>query len=241
MHIVPAIDIIDGKCVRLEQGHYDRKKVYHDNPVDVAKAFSDHGIQRLHLVDLDGAKASKVVNHSVLENISRSTKLLIDWGGGIKSEADLDLVFQCGANQATVGSIAAENPQLFHRWLGKYGPQRLILGADLKEGKIATRGWKELSSLQWQEFFKMHLAKGIKTIISTDVSRDGMLEGPAFDLYQQMIDLYPGVELVASGGISSIDDLYKLRDLGCYAAIIGKAIYEQKITLKQLQVFQSAC
>lgn len=237
MYIIPAIDIIDGKCVRLEQGLYDKKTVYHANPVEVAKRFEDHGITHLHLVDLDGAKASKVINFQVLEKISANTKLRIDWGGGIKSEADLDLVFSSGAHQATVGSIAAEKPHLFHQWLKRYGPERLILGADLKDGHVATRGWQELSNLGWREFFQLHIDHGVETIISTDVAKDGMLKGPAINLYKDMLSNYPEIQLVASGGISSVDDLHDLKDIGCFAAIVGKAIYEHKISLTELQAF----
>jgi len=237
MHIIPAIDIIEGKCVRLEQGFYKKKTVYHENPVEVAKMFADHGIDRLHLVDLDGAKASRVVNQQVLKGISRATDLVIDWGGGIKSDADLDIVFSNGAHQATVGSIAAENPEIFHQWLDRYGSDRLILGADLKSGIVATRGWQELSELTWQQFFQIHIPKGVQTIISTDVAKDGMLEGPAIGLYEAMLHEYPGINLIASGGISTIDDLHLLRDLGCFGAIVGKAIYEQKILLSQIQAF----
>ncbi len=237
MFIIPAIDIIDGQCVRLEQGAYDRKKVYHDRPVEVARMFEDHGIRRLHLVDLDGARASRVINTKVLEEIVLQTSLIVDWGGGIKSKEDLDIVFGSGAHQATVGSVAAENPELFHEWLALFGGDRLILGADLKNGKVATRGWQELSGIHWKDFFNQHLEYGVKTIISTDIARDGMLEGPAVDLYREMLALFPDLQLVASGGISSLDDLVVLRDTGCYGAIVGKAIYEQKITLLQIQSF----
>ena len=237
MYIIPAIDIIEGKCVRLEQGLYEKKKVYHEDPVEVAKMFADHGIEKLHLVDLDGAKANRVINHQVLQSISANTNLVIDWGGGIKSDEDLDIVFSHGAHQATIGSIAAENPDIFHKWLDRYGCERLILGADLKSGRVATRGWQELSELTWQQFFQLHIPHGVQTIISTDVAKDGMLEGPATGLYEAMLLEYPEINLIASGGISSIDDLHKLRDLGCYGAIVGKAIYEQKISLNQIQAF----
>lgn len=237
MYIIPAIDIIDGECVRLEQGIYDRKKVYHHDPVEVAKMFEDHGIERLHLVDLDGAKANKVINLKVLEQIILQTNLHVDWGGGIKSRQDLDLVFSAGAQQATVGSIAAENASLFHEWLELFGGHRLILGADLKFERVATRGWKEISEIHWKDFFKLHISEGVKTIISTDIAKDGMLEGPSTDLYRQMIEAYPDIQLVASGGISNITDLTELKKVGCFGAIVGKAIYEQKITLSQIQSF----
>ncbi|NND31261.1 MAG: 1-(5-phosphoribosyl)-5-[(5-phosphoribosylamino)methylideneamino]imidazole-4-carboxamide isomerase [Saprospiraceae bacterium] len=237
MHIIPAIDIIDGKCVRLEQGLYNRKKVYHEDPSQVAKMFEDHGISRLHLVDLDGAKANQVVNWKVLEKIVSETSLLVDWGGGIKSRKDLDLVFSNGANQVTIGSLAVENPVLFHTWLEDFGNGRLILGADLKNGKVATRGWQEVSDLPWQDFFKTHVTQGVKCIISTDISKDGMLAGPAVQLYSSMLKEYPEIHLIASGGISSVDDLEVLKDVGCFGAIIGKAIYERRITLSQLKPY----
>lgn len=237
MHIIPAIDIIDGKCVRLEQGHYDKKTVYHEDPVEVAKMFADHGIRYLHLVDLDGAKASRVINHDVLGRITHSVDLIVDWGGGIKSEEDLRIVFEHGAQQATVGSIAAEQPGLFHTWLDLFGSDRLILGADLKGGKVATRGWLETTEMGWEEFFTQHLEQGVRTVISTDVARDGMLEGPALSLYRDMLLKFPELNLIASGGISSLEDLYLLQELGCFGAIVGKAIYEEKISLTQIQAF----
>ena len=241
MYIIPAIDIIDGQCVRLEQGLYDRKKVYHERPVEVAKMFQDHGIELLHLVDLDGAKASRVINFRVLDEIASQTDLIIDWGGGIKSQQDLNTVFSHGARQATVGSIAAEKPELFHSWIETFGADRLILGADLKNGKVATRGWQELSQISWQDFFQLHIGQGVTTIISTDVARDGMLQGPATELYRMMLSSYPDIRLIASGGISSLADLESLRDLGCYGAIVGKAIYEQRISLSQIQTFMQSC
>ena len=237
MHIIPAIDIIDGNCVRLEQGIYERKTVYHKDPTDVAKMFADHGVTRLHLVDLDGAKARKVVNWRVLEKITNATTLLVDWGGGIKSKEDLQVVFACGARQATVGSIAAENADLFHLWLVEFGSEKLILGADLKEGKIATRGWQETSDLDWRGFFKLHIEQGVQTIISTDIAKDGMLSGPATDLYKEMLKEFPDINLIASGGISQVDDLTNLKQAGCAGAIVGKAIYENRITLSQLQEY----
>ncbi len=237
MHLIPAIDIIDGKCVRLEQGSYDLKTEYHSDPVEVARKFEDAGLSRLHLVDLDGAKASKVINWPVLKKITTATNLIIDFGGGIKRKEDLDVVFDNGAVQATVGSIAAEKPELFHDWLDHFGVDRIILGADLKEGRVATRGWMETSGYSWQEFLALHLKEGVKTVVCTDVSKDGMLQGPSLDLYKDILHEFPGIQLVASGGVSSMKDLELLRSIGCYAAIIGKAIYENRISLKELQAF----
>ncbi len=237
MIVIPAIDIIDGKCVRLEQGLYNRSKVYYDDPVEVALRFEQHGIRRLHLVDLDGSRSHKVLNWRVLEQIARSTSMVIDFGGGIKQVSDLDIVFNHGASQATVGSIAAEDPDLFHLWLEIYGPERLILGADIKNGQIATRGWLESSNLGWQHFLDMHLARGVRYVISTAIEKDGMLQGPAYLLYEDMLQTYPDILLIASGGVTSQDDLYRLRELGCYGAIIGKALYEGNITLDQLKPF----
>ena len=237
MHIIPAIDIIDGKCVRLEQGLYDRKKIYHQNPAEVAKMFADHGIQRLHLVDLDGAKSSKVVNWEILEKITSTTSLLVDWGGGIKTKEDLEIVFSSGANQVTVGSIAVENPELFHEWLRDFGNEKIILGADLKNGNVASRGWLEVSDVSWKDFFKLHIQKGVKTIISTDIAKDGMLTGPATGLYVKMLEKYPDINLIASGGIASMSDLAHVKKAGCFGAIVGKAIYENNITLSQLQQY----
>ncbi len=240
MLIIPAIDLISGQCVRLEQGRYDKKKVYSRDPLEVAKDYEAHGITHLHLVDLDGAKSGTVINWDVLKRIVQETSLIVDWGGGIKSNADIEKVFECGAAQVTVGSTAVKDPDLFRIWLSKYG-ERLILGADLKDGKIAMHGWKETSEMTWRDLFDMYIPGGVKRIISTDVSRDGMLTGPSISLYREMISAYPGIQLIASGGISKMEDLTQLKTLGCYGAIIGKAIYEQKISLKQLENFSAEC
>ncbi len=240
MFIIPAIDIIEGKCVRLSQGAYDRKTVYHDDPLEVAKSFADHGLQRLHLVDLDGAKAKHVVNWKVLERIATHTRLTIDFGGGVKTDEDLDIVFNSGANQATAGSIAVTDPDTFHHWLQQYGAERIILGADLKNEKVATHGWQNESEHSWEEFFQQHVAAGASYVICTDVAKDGMLEGPATALYKEMLTQFPDLNLIASGGVTTLDDLEDLRELGCYGAIIGKAIYERKISLKELQNFADA-
>lgn len=240
MFIIPAIDIIDGKCVRLEQGQYDRKQVYHDDPLEMAKMFEDHGIERLHLVDLDGAKASHVVNWKVLERIASNTSLRIDFGGGIKSQKDLEIVFNSGAKQATGGSIAAEKPELFFDWLDQFGAEKLILGADLKDGFVATRGWLHTTDKSWSGFLEGFVDKGVKYVICTDISKDGMLQGPSITLYKEMMEQYPEMQLIASGGVSSMEDLEELREIGCYGAIVGKAIYEKNISLADLKTFNYA-
>lgn len=240
MFIIPAIDIIDGKCVRLEQGQYDRKQVYHDDPLEMAKMFEDHGIERLHLVDLDGAKASHVVNWKVLERIASNTSLRIDFGGGIKSQKDLEIVFNSGAKQATGGSIAAEKPELFFDWLDQFGAEKLILGADLKDGFVATRGWLHTTDKSWSGFLEGFMDKGVKYVICTDISKDGMLQGPSITLYKEMMEQYPEMQLIASGGVSSMEDLEELREISCYGAIVGKAIYEKNISLADLKDFNYA-
>lgn len=234
MRIIPAIDIIDGKCVRLTKGDYDTKKVYNENPLEVAKAFEDNGIQFLHLVDLDGAKSSHIVNYNTLEKIAVRTNLKIDFGGGLKSDDDLRIAFECGANQITGGSIAAKNPKLFEKWLLQYGSEKIILGADSQNRKIATNGWLESSELDVAEFIKDYQKKGVLYVICTDIAKDGMLNGAANELYKEILAECK-INLIASGGVSSMDDLFELRELGCEGAIIGKAIYEGKITLKELQ------
>lgn len=237
MYIIPAIDIIDGKCVRLEQGMYHKKTEYYSDPLEVARMFEDAGIKKLHLVDLDGAKASKVVNWKTLQRIAAATSLTIDFGGGIKRLEDLEIVFENGATQATIGSVAAEKPDLFHEWLEKFGPEKLILGADLNQGKVATRGWLETSGYDWQQFLELHLNHGAKYVVCTDIAKDGMLQGPAVKLYRAVLKRFPDINLVASGGVSSMEDLEELKATGCYGAIVGKAIYEKKIELKELQHF----
>jgi len=233
MRIIPAIDIIDRKCVRLSEGDYSTKKVYSNDPLEVAKKFEDNGIQYLHLVDLDGAKSQHVVNHKILESICSKTKLKVDFGGGLKSDEDLRIAFESGANQITGGSIAVKNPNLFKSWLKKYGEEKIILGADCRDRKIASQGWQETSELDVVDFIKQYEQDGVKYVISTDISKDGMLQGASNQLYEEIISSTQ-VKLIASGGISSMDDLLALKEMGCEGAIIGKAYYEGIITLNQL-------
>lgn len=233
MRIIPAIDIYHGKCVRLSKGNYDTQKIYSENPVDIAKSFEDNGISYLHLVDLDGAKSQKIINYKVLETIATKTNLIIDFGGGIKSIEDVKIAFDSGASKITGGTIASKKPQLFLELLNKYGSKQIILGADCNNRKIATNGWFETSSIDVVDFIQEFETKGINEVICTDISKDGMLQGPSFDLYKEIL-LKTKINLVASGGVSSINDLIKLKQIGCEGAIIGKAIYEGKITLKQL-------
>jgi phosphoribosylformimino-5-aminoimidazole carboxamide ribotide isomerase len=235
MRIIPAIDIIDGKCVRLSKGDYDTKKIYNENPLEVAKSFEAHGIQYLHLVDLDGAKSSKIVNHKVLEQIATRTSLKIDFGGGLKSDADLKIAFESGASQITGGSIAIKNPVLFKEWISQYGSDKIILGADANNEKVAISGWLEESKEDLIPFIQSYQENGIQYVICTDIAKDGMLEGPSFELYQKIVSQTNGLKLIASGGISTFDELPKLAEIGCEGTIIGKAIYEGRITLKQLE------
>ena len=236
MRIIPAIDIIDGKCVRLSKGDYSTKKIYNENPLEVAKEFEAHGIQYLHLVDLDGAKSKHIVNYKVLETIALKTNLQIDFGGGLKSGDDLHVAFESGAHQITGGSIAVKDRDTFLSWLSTYGARKIILGADANHGKVAVSGWQEESDLELIPFVQEYQSEGIEYVICTDISKDGMLQGPAFDLYQKMLsETKKGLNLIASGGISTFDELPKLADLGCEGTIIGKAIYEGKISLKQLE------
>jgi len=236
MRIIPAIDIIDGKCVRLSKGDYSTKKIYNENPLEVAKEFEAHGIKHLHLVDLDGAKSKHIVNYKVLETIALKTNLQIDFGGGLKSGDDLHVAFESGAHQITGGSIAVKDRDTFLSWLSTYGARKIILGADANHGKVAVSGWQEESDLELIPFVQEYQSEGIEYVICTDISKDGMLEGPAFDLYQKMLsETKKGLNLIASGGISTFDELPKLADIGCEGTIIGKAIYEGKISLKQLE------
>lgn len=234
MEIIPAIDIIDGKCVRLTQGDYAQKKIYNERPLEVAKQFEDAGLQRLHLVDLDGAKAGKVKNWKVLESIAGKTNLIIDFGGGIKQEADVNIVFNSGAALATVGSIAVKNEAELLRWFLLFGAEKFLLGADVKEEKIAIGGWLETTNLWVYDFIEKYIEHGIRQIFCTDVSKDGKLEGPAVDLYKNIINKFPALYFIASGGVSSMDDLHALRDAGCSGVIIGKAIYEGRIRVSDL-------
>lgn len=235
MRIIPAIDIIEGKCVRLSKGDYNTKKVYNENPLEVAKAFEAHGIEYLHLVDLDGAKASHIVNHKVLETIATHTSLKIDFGGGLKTDEDLRIAFESGARQITGGSIAVKQPDIFKDWLVKFGLSKIILGADAHHEKIAISGWQEESDEELIPFVQRYMNEGVSYVICTDIAKDGMLEGPSFELYQKMLKELPEMKLIASGGISNFEELPKLAALGCEGTIIGKAIYEQKISLKQLE------
>ncbi len=241
MRIIPAIDIIDGKCVRLTKGDYTTKKVYNENPLEAAKEFEASGIEYLHVVDLDGAKASKIINYKILEEIASKTNLKIDFGGGLKSDKDLEIAFNSGANQITGGSIAVKNSFVFEGWIEKYGNDKIILGADFypdnSGGKIATNGWQEESSLQLLPFIEGYQQKGISYVICTDISKDGMLQGPSFTIYNQILKNVTPLKLIASGGISTFSELPKLAENGCEGVIIGKAIYENKISLKQLENF----
>ena len=234
MRIIPAIDIIDGKCVRLSQGDYDTKKIYNENPLEVAKEFEDYGIEYLHLVDLDGAKSKQIINYKTLELITSKTNLKVDFGGGIKANDDIRIAFECGANQITGGSIAVQNPTLFQEWISQYGSDKIILGADAKDRKIATHGWLETSEVDVIDFIKEYKTKGIDYVICTDIAKDGMLEGTSNELYAEILATSE-VKLIASGGVSSIDDLIKIKELGCEGAILGKAIYEGRIQLKDLK------
>jgi phosphoribosylformimino-5-aminoimidazole carboxamide ribotide isomerase len=237
MYIIPAIDLIGGKCVRLSQGDYSSKKEYHDDPVEMAKRFEGAGISRLHLVDLDGAKAKKIVNASVLEGICSQTSLTVDFGGGIQANEEIEKAFELGATQVTGGSIAVKNPTLFQEWIRKYGTERIILGADAKDRKIAVGGWEETTSEDLIPFIKDYVSKGISFVICTDVAKDGLLQGPSVELYQEILQEIPGLKLIASGGVSSLKDLEELEKIGVYGAIVGKAYYEGRVTLEELASF----
>jgi len=234
IEIIPAIDLIDGKCVRLSQGDYSQKTIYNENPLEVAKMFEGAGIARLHLVDLDGAKAHHIVNHKVLEKIATQTNLIIDFGGGLKSDSDLEIAFNSGAKMVTGGSIAVKNSEVFSSWIKKFGGERIILGADVKNEKIAVGGWIETTDIELMPFVSSYLNQGLNKVICTDISKDGMLQGPSIDLYKKMIAIEPNMYLIASGGVSSIDDIEQLNNVGIPAVITGKAIYEGKINLKDL-------
>ena len=240
IEIIPAIDILDGKCVRLSQGDYDRKTIYNEDPLEVAKMFEAYGLQRLHLVDLDGARAHHIVNHKVLERIAMHTTLTIDFGGGLKSDRDLDIAFESGADMITGGSIAVKSPAVMHRWIETYGSERIILGADAANGKIAVSGWTEDSGLDLFQFIQHWKERGINKVISTDISRDGMLTGPAIQLYQDIMATIPGIYLIASGGVGSLQDLLDLKKIGVPSVIVGKAIYEGKITLEEIGEINTA-
>lgn len=237
MRIIPAIDIIDGKCVRLSKGKYSTKKIYNEIPLDMAKTFEDFGFEYLHLVDLDGAKAKKIINHKVLENLSSKTNLKIDFGGGLKSNDDVKIAFESGADQITGGSIAINNPELFKTWIENYGEDKIILGADVKNGNVAINAWNRISETKVEPFIKSYLKYGIKYVICTDIDKDGMLDGPSFKLYEKIIKKNKIIKLIASGGVSKISDLSILSMLGCEGVIIGKAIYENEISLRDLSNF----
>lgn len=235
--VIPAIDIIQGKAVRLTQGDYSQKKVYNEHPLEVAKQFEDAGLQRLHLVDLDGAKDGQVRNWKVLETIAAKTSLIIDFGGGIKSEKDVQIVFDSGAFLATVGSIAVKNEEEFLRWLPKFGADKFLLGADVKDAKIAVGGWLEATNIHVLDFIDKYVHHGLRHVFCTDISKDGKLEGPSLELYKEIIGKFPALRFIASGGVSSINDLEELRNIGCKAAIVGKAIYEGRISISELKNF----
>lgn len=237
IQIIPAIDLIDGKCVRLTQGDYSQKKTYNENPLEVAKSFEDSGIQRLHLVDLDGAKQKRIVNHKVLETIASQTNLLIDFGGGVQSDEMIKIAFECGARQVTGGSVAVKNPVLFEEWLKNYGGEKIILGADARDEKIAISGWEEATEKSVYDFVGEYIEKGAKYTISTDVAKDGLLQGPSFDLYARLQEQFPMLHIIASGGVSVMDDIIKLNEMNIFGVIVGKAIYEGRVTLKQLADF----
>ena len=234
IELIPAIDIIDGKCVRLTKGDYDKKKIYNENPLEVASEFERMGFKRLHVVDLDGAKSKHIVNVHVLEAITQATNLTVDFGGGIKTQADIEKAFQAGASMVTVGSIAVTEPELFYIWLEKYGAERMILGADARNGMISINGWKEDSEEALLPFLKRYVDKGVKNVLCTDISKDGTLQGPAVGLYKEVMKTYPGLHLIASGGVSSNDDILELEQAGIPAVVFGKAFYEGKIDSKKL-------
>lgn len=235
IEIIPAIDIIEGKCVRLSQGDYAQKKIYNEKPLEVAKQFEDTGIKRLHLVDLDGAKQGKIINLNVLEQISSNTKLIIDFGGGIKTTEDAQKIFEAGAQLISVGTVAVKNPTLFQEWLRKFSPENILLGADVKKEQIVVNGWTENTSICIFDFIRAHVSIGVKNIFCTDVSLDGMLQGPALSLYNKVLKEFPSINLIASGGVSSLEHILQLEKAGCSGVIIGKAIYEGKINLSELK------
>lgn len=237
IELIPAIDIIDGKCVRLSQGDYNTQKIYNENPLEVAKEFEANGIHRLHVVDLDGAKSSHVVNYKVLDIIAGHTSLVIDFGGGIKTDEDLNIAFEYGAQMVTLGSVAAKQPALFKKWLHQYGPKKIILGADVKENRISINGWKEESQQELIPFLTDYSQEGIQKVLCTDISRDGMLQGPSIELYKQIMKKFPTMHLIASGGVSNLQDIIDLNEANIPAVVFGKALYEGRITLKDLKRF----
>lgn len=240
IELIPAIDIIDGKCVRLTKGDYNNKKIYNENPITVAQDFEKQGFRRLHIVDLDGAKSNHIVNVDILKRITSETNLIVDFGGGIKTDNDIELAFQNGASMVTIGSIAVTQPKLFVSWIDKYGPERIILGADVRNGKISINGWKEDSTEELLPFLKYYIDKGINKVLCTDISKDGMLQGTAIELYKSVMREYPTLQLIASGGVSCLSDIIELEKNGIPAVVFGKAIYEGKINLNELWEWQNA-
>ena len=239
IELIPAIDIIDGKCVRLTKGEYDQKTVYRDSPAEVAKEFEDLGFKRLHVVDLDGAKSKHIVNDAVLRQITTATNLVVDFGGGIKTDADIERAFEAGASMVTVGSVAVTHPEIFGRWLMTYGAGRMILGADVRNGRISINGWKEDSDEALLPFLEKYIRMGVRNVLCTEISKDGTLSGPAIELYQQVMAAYPQLHLIASGGVSSIEDIANLDEAGIPSVVFGKAIYEGRINLKALMLEQN--
>ena len=237
MDIIPAIDVIDGRCVRLTEGDYSKKTVYHHDPIEMAKAFEGAGLRRLHLVDLDGAKAGKVVNWKVLEEVAKETRMSIDFGGGVKTDEEVRRIIDSGADLVTVGSIAVRNEALLLEWFEKHGPERFLLGADVRDGRIAIGAWTETTDIPWKDFLSRYLSHGVRQAFCTDVSRDGRMEGSSVALYREMKAAFPELGLIASGGVATIDDLHALKETGCSGAIVGKAIYEGRIRLEDLSVF----
>lgn len=234
MEIIPAIDIMDGRCVRLTEGDYSTRKQYHAEPVEVAKSFEEAGVKRLHVVDLDGARAGKVINLATLEGICSATSMIIDFGGGVRKDEDLQAVFDAGAAMVTCGSVAVKDPDLAARWVARYGAEKLILGADVKNGHIAVSGWEEQSQIPVQPFLEKYLQMGFRTVICTDISKDGKLQGPSFGLYEELMASFPEMQLVASGGITTVRDLQELQVAGLFGAIVGKALYEGHIRLDEI-------
>ncbi len=240
IEIIPAIDIIDGKCVRLTKGDYDTKKVYNDDPLEVAKQFESYGVSRLHVVDLDGAKSQHIINYKIIERIADHTSLVIDFGGGIKSNEDIDIAFASGASLVTIGSVAVKQPELFGEWLEKYSPSKIILGADVKNGLISINGWKEEGDDSLMPFLQNYISKGVENVLCTDISKDGMLEGPATELYQDIMQQFPDIHLIASGGVSCIEDIKALDKAGIPAVVFGKAMYEGKIKMEELTPYTNS-
>lgn len=239
IELIPAIDIIDGKCVRLTKGEYSSQKTYNQNPLDIAKQLEDIGVKRLHMVDLDGAKSKHIVNHKTLEAVASSTSLIIDFGGGIKSDADIHTAFEAGASMVTIGSIASTSPDIFLGWLNEYGAERIILGADVRNGKISINGWKEDGKYELFDFLDNYISKGISNVLCTEISRDGMLGGPATELYKKIMNRYPDINLIASGGVSGMRDIEGLSESGIPSVVFGKALYEGKIKMSDIEKWLS--